>query len=84
MSKDDDRPAGELTDAQLDQVLAAASKGLLYHLEATADPDHALMAIITRAKQAGSRAVTRSGRRGLPQPPTVPATMRMSSMADLP
>ena len=61
MGKDDDRHADELTDAQLDQVLATANKGLLYHIEATADPDRAIMAIIARARNKGSRAAVRSG-----------------------
>jgi (p)ppGpp synthase/HD superfamily hydrolase len=45
-SADGDRPAG-LTDAQLDQVLGAASEELLDHVKAAADPGRTLAAIMS-------------------------------------
>jgi hypothetical protein len=44
---DDDRP-GEMTDAQLDQLLEAVGSELLGHVRANADPDRTLIAIMSQ------------------------------------
>ncbi len=49
-SHDDTRP-GEMTDTQLDQLLAAANRELLGHIETTADPHRALTAIMIGSTQ---------------------------------
>jgi hypothetical protein len=50
MSSHDDIRPGEMTDTQLDQLLAAANRELLDHIEATADSHRALAAILTRSR----------------------------------
>jgi hypothetical protein len=45
---DETSPSGELTDKQLDQLLAAANTEILQHIEATADPTHTLTAIMAQ------------------------------------
>jgi len=42
MSSHDDIHSGEMTDTRLDQLLAAANRELLDHVEATADSHRAL------------------------------------------
>jgi len=51
MSSHDDIHSGEMTDTRLDQLLAAANRELLDHVEATADSHRALTAIMTRSTQ---------------------------------
>ena len=51
MSSHDDTHSGEMTDTQLDQLLATANKELLDHIEATANPHRALTTIMTRSTQ---------------------------------
>ena len=48
MNHSDAGGSGEMTDEQLDQLLAAANSELLEHIEATTDPGHVLNAIMTR------------------------------------
>ncbi len=68
MTDSDPRGSGELTDAQLDQLLAETNRELLENVEATSDPTRTLTAIMTRSAQqdrasrAGRR--VRSGPRG--------------------
>ena len=51
MSSNDDTRPDEMTDTELDQLLAAANRELLSHIEATADPHRPLIAIMTRGTQ---------------------------------
>ncbi len=71
MTDSDPRGSGELTDAQLDQLLAETSRELLEHIEATSDPSRALTTIMTRsARQA------RAGRKPGTTTGTAAAIMR--------
>ena len=58
MTPDENYP-GELTDNDLDQLLAAANKDLLTHIEAATDPTSALTAITVRTISAGAEAQRR-------------------------
>jgi hypothetical protein len=51
MSSNDDTRPDEMTDTELDQLLAAANRELLSHIEATADPHRPLITIMTRGTQ---------------------------------
>ena len=51
MTDSDPRGSGELTDAQLDQLLAETNRELLENVEATSDPSRTLTAIMTRSAQ---------------------------------
>jgi hypothetical protein len=64
MTDSDPRGSGELTDAQLDQLLAETNRELLEKVEATSDPSRTLTAIMTRSAQqdrAGRRAWSGAG-----------------------
>ena len=53
---------GELTDAQLDQLLAETNRELLEHVGATSDPGRTLTAIMDRNAEQGRPARGSAGR----------------------
>ena len=58
MSSSDEARQGEITDTQLDQLLAAANRELLDRIEATADLHRTLIAIMTwNTREASDTAV---------------------------
>lgn len=65
----DDRCDGEMTDAQLDDLMEAASGELLGHIRATTDPSRPLTAIMTRntATSQNAAVVFRSRLHGWPK-----------------
>ena len=72
MTDSDPRGSGELTDAQLDQLLAETNRELLENVEALSDPSRTLTAIMSRsARQARA---SRRATHGLGQ--ALAATMR--------
>jgi len=80
MSSNDDTRPGEMTDTQLDQLLAAANRELLGHIEATADRHRALIAIMAQDTLEASPSMTATpaaSRDPGPHPAVVMITMRV-------